>query len=358
MQEQVKQLDFSGQNIYVGLDTHKKQITATILGETLSLKTFSQPPDPKILVNHLKKNYPGANYYAAYEAGFSGFWLQESLQQQGVNCIVANAADVPTKDRERKRKRDPIDSRKIARSLRNGELEAIYIPGKKNQHDRSLVRARYRLMGNQTRCKNRIKSFLYFLGIEFPEEFAQSGTHWSKRFMDWLKQIDLEGNGNITLRAFIEEAEFLRQLLLKMTNEIRVLSRTPDYAQKVKLLMSVPGIGCLTAMVILTELNEINRFKGLDKLCSYVGLVPNVSASGEMEHVGNITRRSNRMLRSMLIESSWVAIRKDPALTMKYNELCGRMKGNKAIIRIARKLLSRIRYILIHEQQYELGVVA
>jgi len=143
-----------------------------------------------------------------------------------------------------------------------------------------------------------------------------------------------------------------------MTNEIRVLSRTPDYAQKVKLLMSVPGIGCLTAMVILTELNEINRFKGLDKLCSYVGLVPNVSASGEMEHVGNITRRSNRMLRSMLIESSWVAIRKDPALTMKYNELCGRMKGNKAIIRIARKLLSRVRYILIHEQQYELGVVA
>ena len=64
------------------------------------------------------------------------------------------------------------------------------------------------------------------------------------------------------------------------------------------------------------------------------------------------------LLRSMLVESSWVAVRKDPALTLKYNELCGRMKSNKAIIRIARKLLSRIRYILIHEQEYQLAIVA
>ena len=359
MQRQVKQLDFSGQNIYVGLDTHKKQITVTILGENISHKTYSQPPDPEVLVHYLKRNFPGANYYSAYEAGFSGFWLQESLQEQGVNCIVVNAADVPTKDKERKRKRDPMDSRKIARSLRNGELEAIYIPSKPNQHDRALVRTRFKIVGNLTRCKNRIKSLLYFNGIEYPDEFIQSGTHWSRLFMSWLEQLDLgEHSGNVTLKILLEEAEFLRKLLLKTTREIRELSRTTLYAKRVNLLMSVPGIGCLIAMVILTELENIHRFKALDNLCSYVGLIPNVSGSDEKVRVGDITRRSNKMLRSMLVESSWMAVRKDPALTLKYNELCGRMKSNKAIIRIARKLLNRIRYILIHEQEYQIAIVA
>ena len=80
MQRQFKQLDFSGQNIYVGLDTHRKQMTVTILGEQVSHKTYSQPPEARVLAGYLKKNFPGANYHAAYEAGFSGFWLQESLE--------------------------------------------------------------------------------------------------------------------------------------------------------------------------------------------------------------------------------------------------------------------------------------
>lgn len=359
MPTQFKQLDFSGQNLYIGLDTHRKQITVTILGEYVSHKTFSQSPDPGILVRYLKKNYPGARYYAAYEAGFSGFWLQESLQEQGVNCIVANPADIPTKDKERKQKRDPMDSRKIARSLRNGELEGIHIPSKQVQHDRSLVRARYKVVGNLTRCKNRIKGLLYYFGVEYPEEFRQSGTHWSKKFTHWLSNLDLGANGgNAALKTLLQEAEFLRALLLNTTRQIRALSRSDPYAKNAKLLMGIPGIGCLTAMVILTELDNITRFKGLDKLCSYVGLVPNVSGSGEKEHIGDITRRSNKMLRMMLVESSWMAIKKDPALTMKYNELCGRMKPNKAIIRIARKLLSRIRWVLLHEQDYQIAIVA
>jgi len=192
-----------------------------------------------------------------------------------------------------------------------------------------------------------------------PHEFSQLGTHWSKRFMQWLKQLDLgDQSVNASIGAFIEEAEYLRTLLLKITREVRALSRTPRYAKKVKLLVSVPGIGNLTAMILLTELGDIARFKGLDSLCCYIGLIPSVSSSDEKERVGDITPRRNKILRTALVESSWMAIRKDPALMMKYNELCGRMKSNKAIIRIARKLLNRIRYILIHEQEYELAVVA
>lgn len=359
MQEQVNPLDFSGQDLYIGLDTHLKQITVTILGEKVSHKTFSQPADANVLAAYLKRNFPGANYYAAYEASFSGFWLQEALEGLGIHCIVAHAADVPTKDKERKQKYDPIDSRKIARSLKNGDLQAIHIPSRQNQHDRALVRTRSRLVSNLTRSKNRVKSLLYFFGIPYPKEFLQSGTHWSHKFMDWLKQIDLGvTSGNMALKSFIEEAEFLRRLLLKVTRQIRRLSRTERYTKPVSLLMSVPGVSTLTAMILLTELENISRFKRLDELCSYVGLVPNVRSSDDKEYVGDITQRSNKMLRAILVESSWTAVRIDPALTMKYNELCGRMKGNKAIIRIAKKLLNRIRYILKHEQEYQMALVA
>lgn len=358
MQTQIKKLDFSDQNIYVGLDTHKKQITATVLGEKLHHKTFSQPPDPDILARYLKRNFPGANYFAAYEAGFSGFWLHEGLQKQGIDCIVVHAADVPTTDKERKQKRDRMDSRKIARSLRNGELEAIHVPNKCCQQDRSLVRVRQRIVGNQTRCRNRIKALLNFFGISYPEQFTHSGTHWSKRFMDWLTTVDIGKSGNTALSIYIEEAQFLREMLAKVTRQIRDLSNQERYAKQVKLLISVPGVARLTAMILLTELEDISRFKDRDHLCGYFGLVPNVSGSGDKEKVGEITQRGNTFLRSQLIESSWVAARTDPALTMRYNRWCSRMNGNDAIVRIARSLLNRIRHVLITEEQYQKGVVA
>lgn len=359
MQKQVsKKLDFSGQNIYVGLDTHKKQITVTVMGENLHLKTFSQPPDAEVLVRYLNRNFPGANYYTAYEAGYSGFWLQERLQASGVNCMVVHAADVPTKDKEKKQKRDPLDSRKIARSLKSGELEAIYVPSKDCQQDRSLLRARQCIVGNQTRCRNRIKALLSYFGINYPEQFTRSGTHWSKRFMEWLKKVDIGKSGNHTLSIYVAEAEFWRNTLATIIKQINDLSGEEKYAKSVELLIGVPGIGRLTAMTILTELEDIKRFTSRDTLCAYLGLVPNVSSSGDSEHTGNITQRGNKTLRKSLIESAWVAARTDPALTMKYNQLCSRMKGNKAIIRIARMLLSRVRYVLINEMEYELGVAA
>jgi transposase len=183
MTTKVNQIDFTGQNIYVGLDTHKKSFSISIEGDRLFYKTFTQPPDPDILVDHLHKNYPGATFYAAYEASFCGFWIQKRLEKLGVHCIVVNACDIPVTDREKKQKRDALDSKKIARSLRNGELRAIHIPETQTQQDRSLMRTREQIINNQTRCRNRIKALLFYYGIEFPEQFRTSGKHWSKRFM-------------------------------------------------------------------------------------------------------------------------------------------------------------------------------
>lgn len=165
MQKQINKLDFSGQDIYIGLDTHLKSWHVSILGEHLAHKSFSQPPCAKSLKNYLDKHFPQANYKCVYEAGFAGFSVYRQLSELGLNCIVVNPADVPSKDKEKKGKTDKIDSSKLARSLRSKELDPIYIPSIEGEEDRSLLRTRAKIVRDQTRCKNRIKSLLYYYGI-------------------------------------------------------------------------------------------------------------------------------------------------------------------------------------------------
>jgi len=150
----------------------------------------------------------------------------------------------------------------------------------------------------------------------------------------------------------VEELCHLRQVIAKLNRAIVALSRTEEYQAWVTLLRTVPGISTLTAMIVLLELGEITRFPSLDQLSTYVGLVPDIRASGEKEHVGGITKRGHAYLRWLLIEASWIAVRKDPAMMDAFNEYCKRMKKSKAIIRIARKLLNRIRYVLKNKAEY------
>ena len=186
MLKQSTVLDFKGQNFYVGIDVHLKSWTVTILTEELLHKTFTQPPSAESLFNYLSRNFPGGDYYSVYEAGFSGFWTHFKLKELGINNIITNPADVPTSQKEKLQKDDPTDSRKLARSLRSGDLKAIYIPDQATLEDRSLIRMRATLVKDMVRFKQRIKSFLYFYGIPYPHEFEKSGSHWSKRFIKWL----------------------------------------------------------------------------------------------------------------------------------------------------------------------------
>ena len=99
-------LDFTGQHIYVGMDVHKKSWSISIMTEHSAHKTFSQPPDPAVLSNYMQRNFPEATYHAAYEAGYSGFWIHDQLRKNDSDSMVVNPADVPTKDKERSGKTD------------------------------------------------------------------------------------------------------------------------------------------------------------------------------------------------------------------------------------------------------------
>jgi transposase len=130
---------------------------------------------------------------------------------------VINPADVPTTNKERDRKTDKVDSFKLSRSLRNEELEGIYIHNKNDYEDRALIRARESLVKDQTRIKNRIKGLMKFFGIEITEE--QVKTHWSKKYIELLGNVTEINNGAKTsLNMYLEQLKSQRKILSKTRN--------------------------------------------------------------------------------------------------------------------------------------------
>jgi transposase len=355
MQTQVtKKIDFTGKELFIGLDVHKKSWSVTILVEEMEHRTFTQPPDPKALFNYLHKMFPGGTYYSAYEAGFCGYGIHRELNSLGIKNIVINAADIPSSQKDQLEKRDPTDSRKIARALGKGLLRAIHIFDRDMEELRSLNRTRFYLMRDLRRSKNRIKSFLQYYGEPIPVEF--DNNQWTLKFVSWLKQVKMQTtSGQDAFSNLISSYEYHREQILTLSRQIRLRIREYDN-ELYSLLKTISGIGPLTSSALITELGDINRFPHKDHLSSFVGLIPRVKQSGESSYSGGITFRCNEYLRTLLIEASWQAIRQDPALMQYYHEHLINNKGQKVIIKVARKLLNRVRYVMKNRQPYVTGV--
>lgn len=348
--------DFQGQIIYVGIDVHLKSWNISIYCDDIFLKTFNQPACPDTLKNFLAKHYPGADFHCTYESGFCGFWIQRQLEDSGIKCSVVNAADVPQTDKGVKNKTDQIDSRRLAQALKSGYLQANYIPDQELEADRQLVRTNSRLNNDIVRAKNRVKSHLYRMGIEIPDRFSKS--NWSNQFIKWLKSLDqLSVSDKSVLKLQINLVEYLKVQKLEVLKQIRSLMKKERYSQIAKYLYSVPGIGPLTTARLITEIGEIKRFSSFKQLNCFIGFYPTEHSSGEMTRKGRMTSRGHHGLRSALLESAWIAIRTDPAMTITYQNLKIKIGGKRAIIKIARKLLSRIRHVWLYQEIYEKGMV-
>jgi transposase len=353
-----KKISFFGSHFFIGIDTHLKNWKVTIRLNGIELKTFSMDPSPNQLMTYLIKHYPEGSYQIVYEAGFCGFWIQREFKQLGVDCIVVNPADVPTSNKEKVNKNDPIDSRKLARELENKSLKGIYIPDIFHEELRHLVRLRFRIVQNQTRIKNRIKGLIYTQGINIPQHFT-GNSRWSAAFIEWLRNIKLNSSaGNFCLQNMIDQLIQLREHNKNVLRELRRQCKQKQIAVIINALLSVPGVGFITAITLYSEIIDINRFSNDAQTAAFVGLVPSTRSSDDTIYNNGISYRQNKFLRPILIEAAWTAVKHDPAITLKYKELTQRMKSQDAIIRIAKKLLRRIRHVWIYQQDYVFSLVA
>ena len=351
-------LNFINQHFFVGIDVHLKQWKVTIRSAGIELRTFSMNPSPQELYQYLQKHYPGGTYHLVYEAGFCGFWIQRAFTQLGVNCIVVHPADTPTSAKEKIHKTDPVDSRKLGRELENGSLKAIYVPQVASEQLRALMRLRFRLVQHQTRTKNRIKGFLRVNGICIPAVHL-TNPRWSGAFILWLKSVHPASDAGVfTLDNLITQLEQIRLHLSGVLKQLRREAASQNLAPTVEAINTAPGVAFITAMTLVTEIIDVNRFSRFEHLCSFVGLVPSVYSSGDTSYTRGMSFRHNQYLRPLLIEAAWTAVRKDPAMTLRFNELCRTMSKQMAIIRIAKKLLRRIFHLWKQQDRYAYALVA
>lgn len=348
--------DFSGKTIFVGIDVHKKDWQIGVFYSGIVLGNFRITGNIDDLISFFYRRYPGATVRCVYESCAWGFTLQRQLVAAGIDCIVVHAADVPGSDKEKKNKTDKVDAVRLARHHAAGLLKGIHVPDEQLQKERNLIRLRKRILGDLNRSKNRLKSLLKFEGICIPKEYDT--TSWSNNFIKWIEQtIATDPLLKNVVELLLQEIKTQRELLQKAEKKLRELMNTERYKDDMRALRTVPGIGPIVSTLFLLEVGDVSRFKTFDELNSFIGFYPGSSSSGEKEYNTGLSTRKHNQLRSLLVEAAWIAIKKDPALLDSYQQLTKRMKGNHAIIRVARKLLRRMRTVLLNRQDYQIGIV-
>jgi transposase len=337
------------EELFIGIDLHKQRWHVTI--RTFDVEVFSGSiPGTWEALHRVLARYAGHQMQAVYEAGYFGFRLHDRLVDHGIPCIVTPPSLVPQEYGNRV-KTDRRDSRKLAHLLAKGLLKRVWVPSEEELYHRQVIRRRRQLVRDRVRTQSRIKAELRFYGVYL--EKPRGG--WTKIYVETLQSVSF-GNRWMqeSFHRLLEQYEFLSAQIDKQTQLLRELSETVQYRERVEILQSIPGIGMISAMEVLLELQDISRFRRAEQLAAYVGLTPSQYSSADKVRMGRITGIGKNTLRSLLVEASWTLIRKDQAMREKYDRIKIRSGGKRAIVAIARTLLLRMRRMLLDEQAYAL----
>jgi transposase len=238
-------------------------------------------------------------------------------------------------------KTDKKDTMTLAKLLAVGMIPAVWVPPVQVRELRALISHRQRLIAQQTRTKNRLRSLLQRHHLVPPD-----GDLFSEAHQPWWSKLDLNRSEKLRARQDLIILDQLAPLIGEVETEIQQLSVTEPWAEQTPYLLQLPGIGLITAMTILGAIGEIERFPTAKKLVGYAGLGARVHASGQTHRTGGITKQGRKELRAVLVEAAWTAVRYDQPWREQFERLAERIGRQKAIVAIARKLLVIIWHVL------------
>jgi transposase len=336
--------------LYIGMDIHKKSWSVHLRTDISDHKTLTIPSDCKVLYDYVEKHFKDHAVSLTYEAGCCGFSVSRYFLNLGWNVLVVNPADVPRMDKQNYQKTDKIDCRNLAKQLHAGQLNGIYIPDEAQDQLKSLLRQRAETSRQLRGIKSNIKGLLLYHGIDIPIQF--DNPNWTKAFVEWLQQLEwTHPTGKACIDSKLRMYEVIHQEYLQLANELRAYCRK-HHKKDYYLLKSIPGVGGYLASAILAEIGDLRRFNNEAQFASYIGIVPTMRNSGGTEKIQGVTPRCRGLLRSYIIESSWVALRMDPEMQSYYRKHIGR-NPKSIIVKIARKLLNRMLAVIKSEQPYQ-----
>ena len=307
---------------YIGLDLHKRNIFATVLGEDGKILSSVNIRSKKEDISYyLRGQGPKEELSLAIEASYNWLYYFRVLETITDNITVAH----PLKTRiigEAKIKTDKIDSKALAYMLRADMLPKVYIPTRSAMENKMLLRSRISLVNLRTQIKNKVHVIID-RNMDYYSCLENLSDIFGKTAIKMLKSIEIPEPDFMILKNYIDLIDELNKKIKELEAEI---SKRAVIDNDIILLKTIPGIGDFTAFIIKAEIDNIDRFISKEKFTSYIGLTPSVHQSVLKSYTGRLTKQRNKFLRWALTEAAQVAIRHSPYIRYYYNKL----KANKS----------------------------
>ena len=344
-----------GKKVFVGLEDSKKTWKISARSEGMEIHYTAMPAKYAGLREYLFRKYPSCEITVIYEAGFKGFGLHDQLMGDGIKCVVTPPNKV-TQEKDCRVKTDKVDARRLAKVLEQGDYKACAVPDKERREDRQVNRAMIQVQGEITRVKNRIRKFFDANG--YAEAFPAG--EWGEPQYARVRTMELPPALKLTLDTYFSMLDKFKELRKNLHKEIMAMAKKDRYAEAVRIIKSIAGVGKLTAIRLVLEWGEDmgTRFASGGSLACFSGLTQCEYSTGERIHKGRITRQGRGYIRSWLIQCSWLCIKRDPAMLEAYQRIARNTSSKKkAIVAIARKLVVRLWTCLHTKTEYAIGVV-
>jgi len=330
---------------YIGFDSDSNKTIACVVQKGQKDRYTTLKTDIEQMKKFLKKQRrPGERLHLTFEISGEAGYRYDALADLVDTITVSNPTKMTWVYRTAK-KNDRIDARKQAVLLSIGEVPRVHIPNKEIRQWRLTIQHRRKIVNRITQVKNRTRAVLRANGFTRP---TQRGSWWKLSNRAWMRQLTEESQitseqlWRMSLSNMLDELELLESQLKRVTKYLDGYLETQAGG---KLLMSIHGVGPRTAEAVLAYTDEIGRFRRSKQYCAYFGLTAKLDESGSRRRLGHISKQGPSVVRWLIVESAWRAIRKSPALREFYERVMAGQQTRKkvAIVAVARKMLSIMR---------------
>ncbi len=335
---------YEGKKVFVGIDVHKRTYSVVAVVEGVIAKKWRTVASPEKLAEQLKRYFPGALIYTAYEAGFSGFVLHRVLAKAGIENMVVNPGSIEVAIHNRV-KTDQKDAIKIATLLEAGRLTGIRVPTPQQEQERLLTRTREQLVHERSAIKNMIRMKCHQMGLIDPEDRREMSHKLVEEMLAQTPSTEF----SLVIEAYWAVWKSIESQIQRIEQQLKEQAKSDPNET---IYRSAPGIGPLSARILSNELGDLSQFANERQLFSYTGLTPSEYSSGDTVRKGHITRQGNKRVRYILNQAAWRAIKQDRDLKEFFERLTPRTGKKKAIVAVARKLIGRIRAAMKTGQPY------
>jgi transposase len=344
-------------DIFIGIDVDQKSFSFTVKDHEHMNISKRIPADPENLYHYITDTYNTKKIICAYEVGGTGYRLYDYLASRDIPCLMVPPPSMP-KPANARVKNNRLDSDKIAKSLKSGELPSIRIPDQTYRDLRHLLRCREDYVNDGRVAKQRIKALLLYAGLH--ESIKEPSTNWSNPYIQALKELACPTEATRQrLDMLLTDLSYHRQQNVKILKELRAFCKQhPMINQHLNYLRSIPGIGFITGISLLGYIGDPLHLHDPRELAGFIGLVPREHSTGDRIRRGGITHLGPPILRSLLIEAAWAAKNNDKRLELFYDRIHSKNKhdsgiaARKAIVAVARKLTMIIYRVLKEQRNY------